>query len=280
MFAFLSKFFFKKGISLFAPIPLGSCRIQKPYLLERAEIRSGTVIMIAVPYFTKQCLDKKRNISCYAVSRDYHGFYRELFDELLPLLKQNFPQYRFAGFADHSPIAEIDAAARAGLGAIGKNHLLITEPYSSFVFLGCLVTDAVIPCEAKPIKFCEACGKCISSCPAKTPSDCLSALTQKKGALTDEEQQTILRHGSAWGCDICQMICPHTVKAIRSETIYTTIPYFREQSLPCLTSEILDDMTEEAFASRAYAWRGRDTIKRNLILLETQSQNKKGESSC
>ena len=47
MFAFLSKFFLKNHIDLFAPIPLSDCKVQREYLLEREGIQSGTAIMLA-----------------------------------------------------------------------------------------------------------------------------------------------------------------------------------------------------------------------------------------
>ncbi len=278
MFAFLSKFFLKKGIKLWAPLPLSACKIAKTYLLEREKIATGTVIMMAVPYFTKDCLRSERNISCYAVARDYHLFFQELYKELLPLLREHFPQNRFAGFADHSPIAEVDAAAQAGLGIIGRNQLLITDPYSSFVFLGTLMTDAVLPCEVHPVKTCENCGKCISACPSRDDATCLSALTQKKGILTETEQNAILRGGSVWGCDICQLVCPHTQKAISSETIFSPIPFFSENTILRLTVTKLDEMPDGEFASRAYAWRGKATVRRNAELLETTL--KKGDKDA
>ena len=95
---------------------------------------------------------------------------------------------------------------------------------------------------------------------------CRSALTQQKGELTDEEKQILLQHPTIWGCDLCQEICPHTLAAIERGSIFSPIPFFLEDSLPCLTQEILDGMDEEAFSRRAYAWRGRQTIARNLDL--------------
>ncbi len=271
MFSFLTNFFLEKGIDLVSPISLVDCKILKPYLLEKHGISNGTAIMIAVPYFSKECMDNSRNVSCYAVSKDYHGFFKDLFDELLPLLRAKYPQNKFAGFADHSPVAEVDAAARAGLGVIGRNHLLITEKYSSLVFLACLVTDAILPCTAIDVTYCENCGKCISACPTQTTIDgCLSALTQKKGDLNEDERKKILQHGSVWGCDICQLSCPHTEKAIRNGTIYSNVPYFQQDNIPKLTLSILDQMSDEEFSARAYSWRGRETVRRNLLLMSEQ----------
>ena len=279
MFSFLSEILQKKSIDCFAPIPLKACRVRKPYLLERAGITDGTAVILAIPYYTRACANSERNISAYAVSRDYHRFFQDFFDEILPILRTKFPQHRFAGFADHSPIAETEAAARAGLGVIGKNHLLLTEKYSSYIFLGEIITDAQIPCEIYEISECENCGACMKKCPAKDCGTCLSALTQKKGVLNTAEEAAILKYGSAWGCDICQEVCPHTQKALKNGTIFSPIPYFGGTALAHLTVKALDAMTDEEFTRRAYAWRGRETVRRNLLLFEKGAQTE-GDSVC
>ena len=274
MLSFLTDFFQKRHIFLFSAIKLSDCEIRKPYLLERENISSGTVIMLAIPYFTRAALSPDRNLSAYAVPRDYHGFFKELFAELLPILRKKWPAESFAGFADHSPIAELQAAAHAGLGVIGRNSLLLTEPYSSYVFLGELITTAELPTVFYPIKPCSGCGECLRACPMEKIGGCLSALTQKKGDLTDSEKENLLRFGSVWGCDVCQEVCPYTKRAMESGTIFSPIPYFQEQLLPHLTIGRLDRMSDPEFEMRAYAWRGRDTIRRNLELFEEREVRK------
>ena len=268
MLGFLQNFFDKHHLDCTAPILLSDCRIERPYLLERAGIADGTAILMAIPYYTPACDDPGRNLSAYAVPRDYHGFFKALFGELIPALEAAFPEHKFAGFADHSPIAEVEAAAKAGLGVIGKNHLLITEKYSSYIFLGEVVTDAILPCKTGEKSTCLDCGACMRACPADKIGTCLSALTQQKGELSEEEEQTILHYGSVWGCDICQEVCPYTKAAKAAGTLYSPIPYFRKETIPVLTLDILDHMDDETFAGRAYAWRTRKTIRRNLCLYE------------
>lgn len=275
MFAFLSEILQKNHIDCFAALPLSACRVTKPYLLERAGITSGSAVILAVPYFTPACASPERNLSAYAVGYNYHAFFDALFTELLPLLKERYPEHRFAGFADHSPIAEIEAASRAGLGVIGKNGLLLTERYSSYVFLGELLTDAPLPYTLVEPRFCENCGLCQKICPMEKIGTCLSALTQKKGELDEAEIAALRRYGSCWGCDLCQEVCPHTVRAIQSGSIYTPIPYFHENNIPRLNLAILDAMEEDEFQKRAYSWRKRETIRRNLLLL--QEKDEKGE---
>ena len=268
MFTLISDLLHEWHIDCFAPIPLSECSVKKPYLLERAGISDGTVIVVAVPYMTPFCNLPESNLSAYAVSKNYHAFFNALYDDILPRLREAYPQNRFAGFADHSPVAEVEAAARAGLGVIGKNHLLLTKKYSSFIFLGEIVTDAVLACELTDIAECENCGACMRACPASKLGTCLSALTQKKGELTEQEQKDIRHYGSVWGCDICQAVCPHTVRAVKSESIYTPIPYFYEDPISVLTLEKLERMDDAHFLTRAFSWRGRETIKRNLMLFE------------
>lgn len=269
MIDFLKKLLADMKIDLISPIPLSKCRIVRPYKLTRCGFDDHTkltAIMIAVPYLVKH---EKRNISAYASPKDYHLFFKELFGKVIPLLEEKYQDFRFCGFADDSPINERDAAASAGLGIIGENMMLITEKYSSYIFLGEIITDMPIAsAKAYPIKKCDGCGKCRRACPMDKIGVCLSALTQKKGELSDGEKKAILDHNSAWGCDICQEVCPHTLKAIEEGTIYTEIDFFKNDLTPYLTSKILSEMSDEEFSSRAYSWRGRMTINRNLLLFE------------
>ena len=257
------------GITLAAPISLQYLTVTRPYLLARHGITAGTVFMLAVPYYTTHCDDPARNISIYAVARDYHRFFEALFADVLPRLQQAFPQNRFAGFADHSPINEPEAAVKAGLGQFGCNHLFLTKEHSSFVFLGEIVTDALLEAPPHPVSVCSACGACRRACPVQLEvGACLSALSQKKGTLTDSEQAALLSGGLLWGCDTCQLACPVTQAAKKAGTLYSKIPFFHEQAIPRLTYDRIAAMSEEDFAARAYSWRGRAVILRNLRLFE------------
>ena len=268
-------------------IPLSICKPAKTYLLDKAGISpAGTAILFAIPYLvTGDVCASVRNLSLYAVPRDYHGYMKMLEGDVLPSIRCMFPDFVFASFADHSPLCEVDAAARAGLGVVGMNGLLLTPDHGSFVFLGEIITDAdyTAVTGATAPEFpaippvCNGCGACIKACSMGCRdgdrSACLSAMTQKKGAITPEEASAILAGGLIWGCDTCQLACPHNIRIIR-EGRDTTIPYFREERILRLDDHTLQAMSDDAFASRAYAWRGRTVIARNIALFEGCVQGK------
>ncbi len=256
-----------EGIAWYGVLPLSHCRITLPRLLP-ADMGNGTpsVIVFLVPYYT----GPGENLSAYAVSKDYHLYMRELFARIIPLLQEAYPGHSFTGFADHSPLDERHAALRCGLGVLGNNGLLIHRDYGSYVFIGQLITT-VSPellgyssnCN---VKRCLQCGNCTQACPGGFLTDrqapCLSALTQKKGTFSREETALIKANGSVWGCDVCQSVCP-----MNAHVKHTPLPFFHSAKLPLLDQETITHMTQEEFRDRAYAWRGKATVLRNIEII-------------
>lgn len=269
----LKKIFSDEKIEYFSPLPIEKCRVRRADIIERAGVKADEVkcaIMLLIPYFVDTA---EGNISLYARSRDYHLFCDELFPRLCEKLEAAFGG-KFVGFADKSPIEETDAASRAGLGKIGDSYVIINEKYGSFVFIGEILTTVspeALGCdlssEFEPT-YCDHCGACRRACPMVTEGrECLSALTQKKGELNSDERDYIERYGSVWGCDICQLACPLVRAAIKSGE-KTPIEFFREQRINVLSSDIVKNMSDEEFSSRAFSWRGRNTVIRNIEIFE------------
>ena len=216
---------------------------------ERLPKDAKSIICFAVPYKIKEKAPK--NISRYAAVPDYHTVLPALFLPLCEELKTAYPKNEFVFFTDNSPIHEVKAAAAAGLGVIGKNGLLINDKYGSFVFLCEIVTDLLLETTDKTA-FCENSLLCEKACPVGLcKNDCLSALTQKKAPLTPQDEEMISSHGTVWGCDICQNVCPHNKMAQLSQ-VDAFINGYRDKY------EVGEDIT-----GRAYAWRGEKVIKRN-----------------
>lgn len=263
------KIFGEYGIEYAAALPFSSCRVFAEDIITRRGIEISalkTAILFLVPYYVHD--GAQGNISVYARAHDYHIFFEKLYAELAPRLEKEYGA-PFHGFADKSAIAEVHAASCAGLGKMGDSGLIINEKYGSFVFIGELLTSA--PPEAFGIdanapaepEYCSHCGACKSACPMSEGLGCLSMVTQKKGELTEEERGLILKYGSAWGCDICAASCPYTKKAIAAGH-ETPIEFFRNDRIVHLTSAQVEAMDKATFRERAFAWRGKKTILRNL----------------
>ena len=273
----LRSFFEREGIEFFGVLPFEACGCRRADLIERkgvcaSDIRSALVFL--VPYYVD---GEQGNISLYARSRDYHFYCDTLFERLLPALRERFGG-EFLGFADKSPIEENIAAAKAGLGVLGDNYMLINEKYGSFVFLAEILSTVAPEAlgfsgQIGAVKECLHCGACRRACPMSSHGgECLSALTQKKGVLTADEEAYIREYGFAWGCDLCLLSCPLTQKAMRSGA-RTPIGFFSENRISVLTEEHLNGMSKEEFRSRAFSWRGKQTLLRNLKILSSDNEN-------
>ncbi len=255
--ALLHRFTPDYGVCDFAEVEphLLSCRG-----MTRVPKNAKSIIMCIFPY---RFPDKeKRELSYYACVNDYHIVVQNVLNEMAAVLKEHYPAYTFAAFTDNSPIPEVHAAARAGLGIVGDNGLLIHPTFGSYVFIGELVTDMPLTPTNAMVTTCEHCGACATAChggclPGKDRTNCVSAISQKKGDLEQHEIQLLRQSGLVWGCDTCSEVCPHNRNASIS-------PH------PCFDSYIpyLLDADDPRFASRAYAWRGKQVPCRNKELLK------------
>ena len=256
----------ENGASEVGILRFQDCEIINSRVLSKLDFEPKTVFIGLVPYYTHFC-DQDRNISAYALAHDYHLHLKQICEKSISSIQSIYPYAKFAGYVDHSPINEKIAAAKAGLGIIGKHSLLITPKYSSFVFIFELLSDLVFDVKLHNVEGCEGCNKCISACPvgAFSPTQCLSAITQKKGELSTKEKSLIANSGYAWGCDICQLVCPHTVKAINAHTIYTDSQWFNSNVITTPTINTIEDTND--FQLRAYSWRGSQTLLRNIAIL-------------
>ena len=222
-----------------------------------------TVISILFPYYLGEEAYEGSNVSRYAVSEDYHNITGKIINEIRDKLKEAFPDNAFEAFVDNSPLPEVRCAVNAGLGVMGINNLFISPVYGSWVFLGEIVTDKKFPFSEKKPSLCMGCMECMSACPVGAitgkemiKEKCLSFLSQKKGELSEETKALIEKTGCAWGCDICQKVCPYNKNAA-----ITPIKEFIGTAVPFVTKE-----TE--IENRAFSWRGKAVIDRNLDILK------------
>jgi epoxyqueuosine reductase len=141
--------------------------------------------------------------------RDYYGELREKLDAFGRRLGGN---YRV--LVDANQHVDREAAARAGVGFYGKNTMLITRRYGSWVVLGTLVSDQELEPTPSLGLDCGSCTLCIEACPTGALDEpgtvdatkCLSYWTQAPISIP-EEYRTALGD-QVYGCDICQDVCP------------------------------------------------------------------------
>ena len=161
-----------------------------------------TVLVAAFPYYAGE---RPGNLSLYARGEDYHRVVTRRLNTVCDALRRKYPEESFVPAADNSPLPEREAAWLAGIGLRGKNGLLILPPYGTSVFLGTILTGAALDVPERPAApDCPGCGACRAACPAGAlgeggpdVSRCLSELTQKKGALTEEETAVFRRGRNA-----------------------------------------------------------------------------------
>jgi epoxyqueuosine reductase len=275
----VSKIFSKNNIEYFSLIDYSVCRETAPNIIERSKVTPKSVVLYLLPYYT----ERGENLSSYAVGIDYHAVIKRINDDLISALKAEYPDEEFVGFGDHSPIDERHAALISGLGILGENGLIINEKYGSYVFVGEIISTLPLRENEKTpitaVRRCGGCQRCKSACPTGILSgegcDCLSAITQKKGELSGDEIALMLKYNTVWGCDECQRACPYNERVEKSP-----VSDFSTDCITYLTSERLALMDKAEFSRRAYAWRGRKTIARNLEIYENANetvQNKKKE---
>jgi len=107
-----------------------------------------------------------------------------------------------------------EAAARSGVGFYGKNTMLITRRFGSWVVLGTLLTTAQLEATPTLDAGCGSCTLCIDACPTDALDEpgvldatrCLSYWTQSSAPFPEEYREAL--QDRVYGCDICQDVCP------------------------------------------------------------------------
>jgi len=170
-------------------------------------------------------------ISRYAWGDDYHDVLRSKLDVLIAALKDRFDEsFEARAYADTGPLQERVFAKHAGLGWLGKNTLLLNQEMGSWFFLGTILTTldlnpSLAPAEAPAPDLCGSCTRCIDACPTDALVEpyvmdarrCISYLTiELRGNLPEDLREPMGRH--AFGCDICQDVCPWNRRAPVTQT--------------------------------------------------------------
>lgn len=247
-----------------------------------------TILSIAFPYNaegkegSRKGTIEQNGFSVYTRRLDYHKVVKKYLNEISGFIETLGG--KTVSLVDSNTLPERYIAYLAGIGFIGRNNMIITERYGSYVFLGEIITDLELECvdihtfhDIKQYKECGTCDRCQRACPSRSinkhcvnPNICLSYLTQKKDI---SEQEIKLLKGNVFGCDFCQLTCPYNEKAKKSPLVeFQELDYMSEDA------EVFANMDNKFFKEKvsqtSCGWRGKNVIRRNaMIHLAKEGEN-------
>ncbi len=231
-------------------------RTRPASLLEDAE----SVIVVALNYKRpelQRTLPRKSptaRVALYARYEDYHRFIklrlRKLADFICSVVRQR-PRFKIC--VDSVPLAERALAARAGLGFIGRNHMLIHPDLGPQVLLGEIISTLPLQPDQPAGGDCGACRRCLDACPTGAIGSDGSFDARRCISYLTIEHAGQIPHAAAgrigdrlFGCDECVLACPYQHDAPPCRT--DQFRFYPDRAEPDLR-EILA-MTRESFESR------------------------------
>ena len=216
-----------------------------------------TVVVCAVAYDgeivskSSDTATSHPKIASYACRRDYHKVIRKALLSVLRQLRERYPQLQGRAFVDSAPLVEKQLAVDAGLGWIGRQSLLVTPQYGSYVLLGELVLTEEVDVYDTPMQTvgCGECHRCVETCPTGAIVDdmvintarCISCHTVE---VTPSDAVDL--HGWVFGCDECQRCCPYNRSAAQAQGVLLQRNFSPED----ISAEEWLAMSEEDFLQR------------------------------
>ena len=242
-----------------------------------------SIIMLAINYYQEdpKFPEGSGRIARYARGKDYHKYLEKMLKSFVQKLKEQVSatdEYRY--YVDYGPFLERAYAEMSGIGFIGRNKMLITREFGSYVFLSEVITTLELTPDKPQPRLCGTCRACIDACPTKAivekqvsgkwSVDCGSSNTMSP-QTTDHRLQTsidsrrclpfhtieskresipdeiVSKMGDRiFGCDICQEVCPHNI--VNAKPTKHTV--FTENSTAFVSASSFLKMTEEEFKEK------------------------------
>lgn len=200
---------------------------------------ANSVIILGIPYFHGESEDEKKGfgrVAKYALGRDYHKVFKKKLKGFLNDLYSLVGDFEYRLASDAVPLLERALALRGGIGKVGRNSMLISNPFGSFFFLVEIFFDFYIDeipslYNRGNIITCGKCQRCLNQCPnhaleeeyVLNPKKCIAYLTiEHRGMFSNEERKAI--GNWIFGCDNCQLCCPYnkiSIKKFNRELIFS-----------------------------------------------------------
>ncbi|MBF2026203.1 MAG: tRNA epoxyqueuosine(34) reductase QueG [Oscillatoriales cyanobacterium C42_A2020_001] len=254
-----------------------------------------SVICVALNYYApvaRSIGEQYAQISRYGWGRDYHKVLHKRLKVFATWLQAPGEGVQARYYADTGPVQDKVWAQQAGIGWIAKNGNLITREYGSWVFLGEVLTNLVLPGDRPHTAHCGTCTRCLDACPTGAipqphvvdANRCIAYHTIENRA--EQLPEAIAPHLQGWvaGCDICQDVCPWNQRFAQP----TNIPEFYPHAwnvAPTLTElvELSDEEYDRRFIGSALRrikpWMLRRNAQANLDHLRSAESEPNCEST-
>lgn len=241
-----------------------------------------SVISVLLNYYPEKTQEHPSapQIAKYAYGEDYHFVIKRKLKSLLQFIQTEIGEISGRAFVDSAPVMDRAWAERSGLGWIGKHTLLLNKNVGSFFFIGELIVDLELEPDQPTVDHCGTCTKCIDACPTEAivqpnlldGSKCISYLTIELKEEIDQQFKGQMENW-AFGCDICQDVCPwnrfSTPHQIEEFTPHSGMLGMKANEW----HEITEDVFQLIFKKSAIKRAGYQGLKKNLKFIQPPTES-------
>lgn len=239
--------------------------------------RAKSIISVAQGYLIEEIEDVQNEnqplgkIAKYDIGNFYYDVKLKL-KKIVDFINQETDfKYKSKNKSCYVSLTEKPIAQRAGVGWYGKNGIIITERFGSWVVLGEIITELELDTDESLKRDCGDCTICIDSCPTKAiVSPYVIDRTKCLQFISERVMKIPLAFREKWedrlyGCTTCQEVCPQN-REVRPKKYKPEYGYIgsRIPLIPLL--QITEGEFQNYFAYNQIAMRPREAIKRNAAL--------------
>lgn len=239
--------------------------------------RAKSIISVAQCYLIEEIEDVQNEnqplgkIAKYDIGNFYYDVKLKL-KKIVDFINQETDfKYKSKNKSCYVSLTEKPIAQRAGVGWYGKNGIIITERFGSWVVLGEIITELELDTDESLKRDCGDCTICIDSCPTKAiispyiidRTKCLQFISERVMKIPLDFREKW--EGRLYGCTTCQEVCPQN-REVRPKKYKPEYGYIgsRIPLIPLL--QITEGEFQNYFAYNQIAMRPREAIKRNAAL--------------
>jgi epoxyqueuosine reductase len=212
-------------------------------------------------------------VARYARGDDYHELMGRRLEALCARIEHAFPGTVTRPYVDTGPVLEREWAARAGLGAVGKNTNLLHPEDGSYFLLGEIFLGLDLEPDVPLADLCGSCRACLDACPTGAlPAPylldsrlCISYWTiEHRGAIPAEVRPLV--GDWVFGCDVCQEVCPWNAAPRPASEPALALPDSRRRLGLVDVLELRRDDYETSFRASPMKRAKRSGLRRNAAV--------------